>query len=75
MTNVGYIDARCTFSRCGHKTHYVVMGRCTNCAWEGYVWVSSGHEKVDVCGRAECPRCECRTIKAGEFVEGNGHVA
>jgi len=51
------------------------MGRCVNCAWEGYVWVTNGHTKMDGCNGAECPRCKCRTIQAGEFVEGNGQVA
>lgn len=69
------IDARCGHSSCAGKNHYVVMGRCTNCAWEGYVWITNGHEAVDIHRRAECPRCKCRSIRAGEFVEGNGHVA
>ena len=69
------IDARCRHSNCEGKRHYVVMGRCSNCGWEGYVWVTNGHTKADVWRTAKCPRCECKTILPGEFVEGNGHVA
>jgi hypothetical protein len=65
-----YIDRRCKHSdRCERKRHYVVMARCQNCAWEGYMWVTEGHTKLDAARRAECPRCECRDIKPGKYVD------
>ena len=64
-----YIDRRCSHATCEHKGHYVVMGRCRNCAWEGYLWITRGHTKRDGSHQATCPRCECREIQAGEYVD------
>lgn len=64
-----YVDRRCNHGTCESKNHYVVNGRCSNCAWEGYIWITLGHTVVDRCARAECPRCKCRTIRGGAYVE------
>lgn len=72
MTATKYIDRLCGHGTCQHKGHYVVMGRCRNCDWSGYVWITNGHEKAEASRSAECPRCRCRTITPGEFVAGNG---
>lgn len=69
MTPAAYIDRRCNDTMCERKGHYVVQGRCSNCGWEGYVWITLGHDKVDRCIQAECPRCECRKIRPGEYVD------
>lgn len=63
-----YIDRRCNHGTCGGKTHYVVQGRCQNCAWDGYVWITLGHTKVTACSQAVCPRCGCREVRGGEYV-------
>lgn len=64
-----YIDRRCSHGTCEGKRHYVVKAWCTNCAWNGRVWITMGHTKSDRCAQAECPRCGCRSIQGGEFVD------
>lgn len=69
------IDARCGHRNCAHKNHYVMAAHCDNCGWDGLLLITNGHETRDVARSAACPRCECKSVRAGEFVEGNGHVA
>lgn len=68
------IDARCNHGTCASRNHHVMAARCDNCGWDGLILITNGHVKSDVERSAECPRCVCRTVKVGEFVEGNGYV-
>jgi hypothetical protein len=66
------IDARCTHGTCASRNHYVMTASCSNCEWEGLILIRNGHEKRDAERSAQCPRCQCRTVKAGTFEAGNG---
>jgi predicted Zn-ribbon and HTH transcriptional regulator len=67
MTQI--IDRTCRHGICEHRGQYVVEARCTNCGWDGRLRTTMGHEAWKMANRAECPRCGCRSIKAGAFVE------
>lgn len=68
-TSEAVIDRTCGHGICEHRGTYVVKARCTNCAWEGRLRTTKGHQAYEMASRAECPRCGCRAIKTGAFVE------
>lgn len=65
---VELVDHRCTHGTCARKGSYVLESRCSNCGWTGEIAVTLGHEAAGARSTAQCPRCECRTLRNGNFV-------
>ena len=63
------IDRSCGDSFCKDKGTYRTIANCTNCGWGGYMVVTKGHEAYRAAMQARCPRCDCRSVQTGAYVE------
>ena len=55
------INNKCFMGECRGKKSYVQDAHCMNCAWQGKVRTTMGHDTIG--SRFTCPRCGCDKVE------------